>query len=103
MLNKEIFSLAIDAYNGKSTNPKYSAEERYEGFINFLKDVDYRRNKVDIFEIVEQTVNAILPKRVFENVKMFAQFKQVKHNETIKFKLKQNAKVKGVIVALGGF
>lgn len=100
---KQIVDLAVDTYFGKSSNPKYTAEQRADGFHNVLQDLnkDYRSNKDKIFTIVEETVSEIAPKVVLENVKRWAEFKTFGDNEEVKFILK-NGKIKAVEVALGG-
>lgn len=103
LTRKEAFSLAMDAYNRKSSNAEYTAEEREEGLRNYLADLakDYRANKNEIYQIIESVVNEVLPKRVLESVKNFAEFKQFDNNTEVKFKAK-NGKIKAVEVALGG-
>lgn len=100
---KQIIDLSVDAYFHKSSNTKYSAEQREEGFFNILNDLnkDYRSNKEKIFTIVEETVSEVAPKVVLENIKRWAEFKTFGDNEEVKFLLK-NGKIKAVEVALGG-
>jgi hypothetical protein len=103
LTRQEAFSLAKDAYFKKSSVEKYTAEDREEGLRLYLADLskDYRNNKNEIFQIVEDTVSEILPIRVKELVKDFAEFRDVPQNTTIKFRVK-NGKIKAVTVALGG-
>jgi hypothetical protein len=93
----------MDVYNRTSSDEKYSAEDRREGLGNYLADLakDYRRNKIEIFQIIEDTVNEILPKKVNEYVRKFAEFREFPDNTTVKFKVR-NGKIKAVSVALGG-
>jgi hypothetical protein len=103
LTRQQAFSLSVDAYYGKSSVEDYSAEERNKGFVEYLADLnkDYKRNKLEIFEIIEDTVNEILPAKVNDAVKQFAEFRDFPNNTTCKFKVK-NGKVKAVNVALGG-
>lgn len=103
LTRKEAFSLAVDAYYGKSSSEKYSAEERAEGLRQYLGDLnkDYRNNKNEIFQIIEDTADQILPTKVNEIVRNFGEFKDFPDNTQVKFKVK-NGKIKAVEVALGG-
>jgi hypothetical protein len=103
MTRKEAFSLAVDAYYKKSSVAEYSAEDREEGLRNYLADLnkDYRNNKNEIFQIIEDTVNEILPKKVLDLVRDFAEFQTFNDNVTVKFKAK-NGKIKATWVAIGG-
>lgn len=103
LTKKEVFSLSMDAYNRTSSNVEYTAEERGEGFQAYLQDLgkNYRMNKDEIFQIMEETASAILPRKVEDMVKQFAEFKNVDNNTTIKFKIRKG-KIKAVEVALGG-
>jgi hypothetical protein len=101
---KEVFSLSVDAYYHKTSKPdKYTAEQREEGFTNYLKDLgkDFRKNQNEIFQIIEDTANEILPKKVLDSVKQFAEFQTFGENVTVKFNVKRG-KIKAVAVALGG-
>lgn len=100
---KEAFSLSMDAYYKRSSVEKYSAVERGEGLQNYLADLnkDYRNNKNEIFQIIEDTASAILPIKVNEIVRQFAEFKDFPDNTQVKFKVK-NGKIKAVEVAVGG-
>jgi hypothetical protein len=103
LTRKEAFALSVDVYYKKSTKEGYSAEERAEGLRNYLADLnkDYRANKNEIVQIVEDTVDEILPKRVLDTVKNFAEFRQFDNDTTCRFKVK-NGKIKTVSVAIGG-
>lgn len=103
LTRKEAFSLSVDAYYKKTSKTDYTADQRIEGLRNYLADLnkDYRANKNEIFQIIEDTVNEVLPVRVLESVKQFAEFRQFDNNTTVKFKVK-NGKIKAVSVAIGG-
>jgi DNA replicative helicase MCM subunit Mcm2 (Cdc46/Mcm family) len=104
LTRKQAFSLAVDAYYKKSSVEEFSADEREQGLKEYLADLakDYRNNKNEIFQIIEDTVDEVLPKRVLELVNNFAEFKNFPENTTVKFKAK-NGKIKAVDVALGGY
>jgi hypothetical protein len=101
---KEAFSLSVDAYYHRSSKPdKYTAEQREEGFRAYLADLgkDFRKNQNEIFQIIEDTANEILPTKVMDSVKQFAQFQTFGENVTVKFNVKRG-KIKAVAVSLGG-
>lgn len=104
LTRKEAFSLGVDAYYKRSSMEKYTAEDRVEGLRNYLADLakDFKRNKLDIYEIIEDTVNEVLPKRVEEQVKQFAEYKTFGDNVQVKYIAKNPKKIKAVEVALGG-
>lgn len=104
LTRKEAFTLGVDAYYNKSSVADFSAEQRMEGLKNYLADLnkDFRKNKDEIFQLLEDTVNLILPERVYESVKQFAEFKQFDNNTQVRFKVKANNKLKAVAVAIGG-
>lgn len=99
----EARQLGVDAYFGKSSISKYTAEERKDGLQRYLEDLnkDFKRNKLDIYEIIEETVNAVLPIKVRDYVKNFAEYKTYGENVEIVFH-NTNGKIKAVEVALGG-
>jgi hypothetical protein len=100
----EAFSLALDAYHKRSSKEEFSAEQRVEGLRNYLADLNknYRANKDEIFQIVEDVVNEILPKKVLETVSQFAEFRTFDNNTQVRFRVKQTHKIKAVEVAVGG-
>lgn len=99
---QELLNLSVDVYNRKSSDERYSAEERANGLREYLKDLskDYRNNKNQIFTIIEDTANTILPKKVGEIFNQFAEFKTVGDGETIRFRVK-NGKIKAHVMAVG--
>ncbi len=99
---EQVVSCAIDSYRGVSTNEKFSAEERKETINEVINDLakDYRRNKHMIFEILEATLDEILPEKTNEFI-MFADVRNFKFGQTMRFKV-SNKHVKAVAVALGG-
>lgn len=103
LTKQEIFELSKDAYFHRSSNVDYTAEERLEGLRSYLADLnkDYRNNKNEIFQIIEDTMNIILPTKVQDAVQKFAEFQTFGQNETVRFKVK-NGKIKAVAMAIGG-
>lgn len=102
LTKKQVFELSLDAYHKKSSDARFTAQEREEGFRNYLADLnkDYRANKNEIFAIIEDTVNIILPVKVQDAIKPFADFQDFPNNSLIKFRVK-NGKIKAVSVAVG--
>lgn len=103
LTRKEAFTLSMDAYFKKSSVTEYSADERVEGFKTYLNDLnkDFRNNKNEIFQIIEDTVNEILPQKVMDYVRNFAEFKNFDNNTQVRFKISKG-KIKAVNVAVGG-
>jgi hypothetical protein len=103
LTKREVFELSLDAYYKRSSNPDFSADERENGFKEYLADLnkDFRRNKEEIFEILEETANEILPKKVRDTVQQFAEFRQFGNNDTVEFVVRRG-KIKAVNVAIGG-
>ena len=99
----EATSLVVDGYRNVSTHPDYTAEERLEGSRELLGELskDYRRNKNQIFAIIEQTLTEILPERLESTIGRFAEVKTFAEGDTPRFHVK-NGKIKAYSVALGG-
>lgn len=96
------FALAMDAYKGVSTHKDYTAEERREGMRNLLMELskDFRKNKIEIFEIIEKVAADELPKRINESLGKFVEVETFATGQTVEFNVK-NGKIKAVTVALG--
>lgn len=107
ILNKftveEAASLVTDGFRNKSTHAEYTAEERREGSKNLLKELaqDYRRNKIQIFEIIEKSLEEILPERIEGTIGRFAEIQQFKAGDRPTFRV-MNGEIKVYNVALGG-
>lgn len=95
--------LVVDGYRGVSSNSKFTADERLEGSRELLKDLakDYRRNKIDIFEIIEQSLDKILPEKLSETIGRFADVQNFKFGDAPKFTVR-NGKITAYAVADGG-
>lgn len=48
----------------------------------------YRKNKTTVFELMEKAVDEILPRKVFDNMKQFADVQTVKHGDKPYYRLK---------------
>jgi hypothetical protein len=49
----------------------------------------YRRNKLDLFEIMQETMDAVVPKEVMSVIESFAEVKQYANNTKVQFKIKK--------------
>lgn len=88
----ELVELAVRALNNNP--PKdFSVADLEGSFREELKKLGgtrelYRRNKIDIFELMEMVFNEVLPKRVAARYGEFAEFVQVPHGAKAVFKRK---------------
>lgn len=117
MLNEktrqEIFELAVIAYSGKVPVIKegtYSLATVEETLRDKFKALApnfnaYRRNKLDIFELIQEVVDEVVPNKVIERIGDFADVRVYKQGTKPKFKVPKGKKgVKRFItkVGLGG-
>lgn len=92
---KAIKDLVIHSYYGTSPDPsQFSNKDVKATLSNEIHKLanDYRsfmRNRNDIFEIMEQAYNEILPKQVEDFIGVFAEVQHVGDNEKAIFKVKQ--------------
>ncbi|MCY9594037.1 hypothetical protein PC41400_08040 [Paenibacillus chitinolyticus] len=102
MIEQRILNCAVDAALGRSTDPKFTPEQRVEGMRAYLAELgkDYRRNEILINEVIEQTVDAILPIKITERLGVFADVSQVQDGVTKKWHVK-NGKITAAYTALG--
>lgn len=109
MEKKEMKNLAVAVYN-KQIPTNYTASD-FEGtlrdkFKELAPDYNsYRRNKLEIFEIIQEVVDTVAPKRVIENIGVFADVKSYGQGDKPKFRVKKGRNnVKRFItkVGLGG-
>lgn len=100
---EEAAGLVMDSYRNTSTHKDYTAEERKEGARELLVELaqDYRRNKIAIFEIIEQALEDILPDRINDTIGRFAEIQQFKAGDKPSFRI-TNGEIKFYNVALGG-
>jgi hypothetical protein len=101
-IDKRILNCAVDAVLGKSSDSKFTPEQRMEGITTYLSELgkDYRRNEILINEIIEETVDTILPIKLGERLGVFAEIVTVGDGVTKKFHI-PNGKIKAAYSALG--
>lgn len=91
---KGIKDLVVHAYYGTSPDPsKYSSKDVNDTLVEEIHKLawDYRsfeRNKNDIFQILEEAYNEILPKEVENFIGSFAEIQHVRDNEKAVYKVK---------------
>jgi hypothetical protein len=88
---QDIKELALHSLRGTTPDPtKYSNQDVNEALRAEIKELAgtynaYRRNKLDVFEIIQETNDMILPKYVEEFMGTFAEIKTVGHNQKAQF------------------
>lgn len=88
---KAIKDLIVCAYKGTNPDPtKYSMNDVKESASAALREIagnynDYRRNKLDVFEIVQEAADEILPAYVEDVMGTFAEIKQVPNGQKAQF------------------
>lgn len=102
MIDNRILCAAVDTALGRSTDSKFTAEQRADGFRSYLAELgkDYRRNEILINEIIEETVSTILPLKVVEKLGIFADVATVADGVTKKWNVK-SGKITAAYTALG--
>jgi hypothetical protein len=109
MENLNIKELALAVYN-KQVPTEFSMSDMEgtlrEQFRALASDYDtYRRNKLDIFQIIQSVVDAVLPQRIRDHIGMFADVQTLPQGTKARFRIKKGKNnVKRFItkVALGG-
>lgn len=112
-LKQEIKDLALIAYSKKvpmvegSTYSLASVEETLRDKFKALAPSHnaFRRNKIDIFELIEETVDAVTPNKILSKIGDFSDVKNYAQGQRPKFKVKKGKhNVKRFItkVGLGG-
>lgn len=112
-LHKEIKDLALIAYSKKVpvvAGKNYSLESVESTLRDKFKALApnynaFRRNKLDIFELIQETVDEIAPNKIIERIGDFSEVKSYNQGQKPKFKLKKGKNnVKRFItkVGLGG-
>jgi hypothetical protein len=101
-LDKRILTCAVDAVLGRSSDPKYTPEQRLDGIQKYLQDLakDYRRNSILINEIIEQTVDAILPIHLENALGVFTEVATVPDGTTKKFHI-SDGRITAAYIGLG--
>ena len=108
---KAIKDLVVCSFYGKTPDPtKYSNEDIKMALSNEIHQVandynSYRRNKLDLFEIMQEAYTEILPKEVESFMGTFAEIKRVPNGVKAQFKVtrgRRRAKQFVTAVALSG-
>lgn len=90
---KEIKELALHAARGTAP-ANFSVQDVDKAFAAELNAMassvnQFMRNKYDIFDIMIETVDEVVPKKVINNVSIFANVKQVAQGQKAVFKVKR--------------
>lgn len=101
-IDKRVLTCAVDSVLGVSSNPSFTPAQRVEGMRTYLAELgkDYRRNYILINEIVEQTVDAILPIKIADKLGVFVELSTVADGVAKKWHVK-NGKITSAYTALG--
>lgn len=92
---KAIKDLVVCAFRGTSPDPtKFSNADVKESLRNEIHSLasdynSYRRNKLDLFEIMQEAYDEILPKYVEDFMGTFAEIKQVANGQRAQFVVKK--------------
>ena len=94
MTIKEMKELALYAAKGQAP-ANYSTETvngaLLDGFKNLLGSnrlIDFQRHKLDIFEIIGEVADEVMPQRLDAIVGMFAETRYIKQGDTLQFRRK---------------
>jgi len=100
-MERKYFELAKQAYNRKDTvenGVTYTSDEKNSALRDAFKELvpdgdnrykSFRRNKIEIFELVEENVDEILPKRVDDAYGGFVEYQILDQGQKPKFKTKK--------------
>ena len=100
-MEKKYFELAMATYNRNDSvvdGITYTSSEKNEALRNAFKDLvpdgknrykSFRKNKNEIFELVEENVDEILPKRVDDAYGGFVEYQILDQGQKPKFKTKK--------------
>lgn len=89
---KDIKELLVYAYTKKSPDPtKFSVEDVKSSLSAEIHEIattynEYQRRKLDIFQIVQEAADEVLPKYVEDVMGVFSEIKQVKNGQKAQFK-----------------
>jgi len=76
-------------FDGETVNTDQMMEALKDGLNELAGDYKaYRRNKVDVFELIEETADLYLPAKVEASIGRFAEIKNTEHGQKPKFSLK---------------
>ena len=90
-MDNNIRELALAAVTGKVTNftqadAEYALREEIKKIAGSMKN--YQQNKWDLFELIQQTADEIIPTRVIDIFGQFAEVQQVGQGNKAQFKRK---------------
>lgn len=100
-MERKYFELAKQAYNRKDTvenGVTYTSDEKNNALRDAFKELipdgknrykSFRRNQLEIFELIEETVDTIMPKRVEEAYGRFVEYQGLAQGQKPKFKVKK--------------
>jgi len=100
-MERKYFDLAKQAYNRKDTvvdGTTYTSEEKNTALRDAFKELvpdgknrykSFRRNQNEIFELIEETVDDIMPKRVDDAYGGFVEYQGLAQGQKPKFKTKK--------------
>ncbi|MDD4156589.1 MAG: hypothetical protein PHY08_08470 [Candidatus Cloacimonetes bacterium] len=100
-MERKYFELAKQAYNRKDTvvdGITYSSEEKNTALRDAFKELipdgknrykSFRRNQNEIFELIEETVDDVMPKRVDDAYGGFVEYQGLAQGQKPKFKTKK--------------
>jgi len=100
-MERKYFELAKQAYNRKDTvvdGITYSSEEKNQALRDAFKELvpegknrykSFRKNQLEIFELIEETVDDIMPKRVDDAYGGFVEYQGLAQGQKPKFKTKK--------------
>ena len=100
-MERKYFELAKQAYDRKDTvvdNVTYTSEEKNDALRDAFKELipdgknrykSFRKNQIEIFELIEETVDIIMPKKVDEAYGGFVEYQGLAQGQKPKFKVKK--------------
>jgi hypothetical protein len=100
-MERKYFELAKQAYDRKDTvvdNVTYTSEEKNNALRDAFKELipdgknrykSFRKNQIEIFELIEETVDIIMPKKVDEAYGGFVEYQGLAQGQKPKFKVKK--------------
>lgn len=106
MTIKELKEIASHAARGTAP-ANFSKESVNEAFVDGLRELastynDFQRNKYDIFDIVIQNADDIMPKRVIDAIGVFAEVQTVAQGQKALFRVKKGrARAKKFLTQVG--
>lgn len=92
-MDKRLYELALHAVN-HTTPANFSNENVEDALRGELQKMagsinEFMRNRYDIYDIIIQTADEVLPKKALDTLGAFAEIKQVKQNEKAMFRVKK--------------